>query len=44
MINTTHINNWLALPNDTKLNIFQQTATQMGIQNIINNLTFTTNL
>jgi Nucleotidyl transferase AbiEii toxin, Type IV TA system len=31
MINTTHINNWLALPNDTKLNIFQQTATQMGI-------------
>ncbi len=31
MINATHIPNWLALPNNTKLNIFQQTATQMGI-------------
>ncbi|MBY0426835.1 MAG: nucleotidyl transferase AbiEii/AbiGii toxin family protein [Cytophagales bacterium] len=31
MIQDGHIRHWLALPNTTKLNVFQQTATQMGL-------------
>jgi hypothetical protein len=31
MIQNSHIKHWLALPNSTKLNLYQQTAAHMGL-------------